>query len=71
MIWQAPVGEYDDYSWVGQTRGPGGADVFCESSARDPLFFRNSQQQIRSFFTICTNRIGLFFELPARDPIIF
>jgi len=61
MVWQGSVGECDDYSWVGQTSGPGRADVFLrilssrpalfpEFSATDPLFFFNPHQPHRTFF---------------------
>jgi predicted mannosyl-3-phosphoglycerate phosphatase (HAD superfamily) len=45
--------------------------LFLKSSATEPAFFRNSQESIRSFFEILSNRAGLFPEFPGIDPLIF
>jgi hypothetical protein len=43
------LGDCDDYLWAGPVLVSGDTVLFLKFSAADPVFFRNSQEMIRSF----------------------
>jgi len=47
------------------------AGLFLKYSAAEPVFFRNSQESIQSFFEILSCWAGLFPEFSGIDPIFF